>query len=124
MNFNIFEVFRKNEYSGEYKEIVDVLGDHYKIRLFWDIMYIQFRALFLGQGTEWDYFWGVAKFQIFFGVYLIYLKINVFKNLFQEYHQSVSQTVWIQFRPEFRNFSLALFGSKLFKNLSADDKGM
>ena len=67
MNFDVFLGFQKNENKCGDDEIVDIFGGHHKTGLFLGVIYIHFRAFSLSQGTESEYFWGVAKFQIFFG---------------------------------------------------------
>ena len=41
---------------------------HHNIRLYLGVISMHFRAFSLGHGTEWGYFWGLLKFQIFFWV--------------------------------------------------------
>ena len=50
------------------------LGGHHKIRLYLGVISMHFLVFFKGQGTEWGYFGGLLKFQIYFGV----LEIPVF----------------------------------------------
>ena len=67
MNFNIFWGFQKNEYFLGYKEFVDIFCGHHKIGLQLGVISMHFRVFSYGQGTEWGYFLGFLKFQIFFG---------------------------------------------------------
>ena len=42
-------------------------GGHLKIGLYSGVISLHFRVFSYGQGTEWGYFLGLLKFQIFFG---------------------------------------------------------
>ena len=40
---------------------------HHKIGLYLGVISMHFRDFSYGQGTEWEIFFGLVKFQIFFG---------------------------------------------------------
>ena len=44
------------------------LGSYHKIGLYLGVISMHFWAISQGQGTEWGYFFGLLKFQIFFEV--------------------------------------------------------
>ena len=58
-NFNIYEVFRKNEFFGGYEDFVDILNLDYNYGSFLCI---------LGSFLKWRKFWGFAKIQYIFEV--------------------------------------------------------
>ena len=68
----MFWIFKKNEYFLGYDEIVDNFWGHPITGLFSGVIYICFRAFSSGQGRKLEYFGGVAKFEIFFVVCLIF----------------------------------------------------
>ena len=43
------------------------LGGHHKIGLYLEVISMHFRVFSKGQGTELEIFWGLLKFQIFWG---------------------------------------------------------
>ena len=47
------------------------MGGHHKIGLYLGVISMHFRVFSEGQGTEWGYFLGLLKFQIFFVVFEI-----------------------------------------------------
>ena len=52
-----------------YEDFVDIFwGGHHKIGLCLGVIYMHFMVFSEGQGTEWGYFLGLLKFQIFFRV--------------------------------------------------------
>ena len=60
-----FGGFRKMNIFGGMKKLWIILGGYY-IGLIWGIISIHFRAFFLRQGSEWD-FWGSQNFKYLFG---------------------------------------------------------
>ena len=50
------------------EDFVDIFWGHHKIGLYLGVISMHFRVLSYGHCTEWGYFWGLLKFQIFFGV--------------------------------------------------------
>ena len=51
-----------------YEDFVNIFWGHHKIGLYLGVISMHFRVFSEGQGTECWYFWGLLKFQIFFGV--------------------------------------------------------
>ena len=51
-----------------YEDFVDIFWGHHKIGLYLGVISMHFRVFSEGQGTEWEIFWGLLKFQIFFWV--------------------------------------------------------
>ena len=49
-------------------------GGHHKIGLCLGVISMHFNVFSLGQGTEWGYYFGLVKFQIFLG----YFKLLIF----------------------------------------------
>ena len=50
-----------------YEDFADIFWGHHKIGLYLGVISMHFRVFSEGQGTEWKIFWGLLKFQIFFG---------------------------------------------------------
>ena len=69
-NLIIFRGFQKTEYFGGMKILWYLFGssDSSQERLYAGAISMHFMVSCLGQGTEWGYFWGLVKFQIFLGV--------------------------------------------------------
>ena len=65
--FNILGGFQKNEYFLGYEDFVDIFGGHHKTGLVLGVTSMHFRVFPEGQCTEWGYFLGLLKFQIFWG---------------------------------------------------------
>ena len=77
LNFNTFWGFHKKKNifggGGGYEEIVDIFLGPLQIGLFWgSFLFLYILGFFKDQGTEWEYFWGITKFQVW-GVCLIFL---------------------------------------------------
>ena len=72
LNFNIFWGIQKNELFW-YNEIVDIFVAVITKLDYFGGPFLYILGLFLVQGTEFEYFLVVAKFQLFFGVCLIFL---------------------------------------------------
>ena len=51
-----------------YEDFVDIFWGSSQKWASLRVFSMQFRVIFLGQGTELGYFFGLLKFQIFFGV--------------------------------------------------------
>ena len=66
--FQYFLGFQENEYFWGYEDFVDIFWGHHKIGLYLGVISMHFMVSSLGQGTEWGYFFGLLKFQIFLGV--------------------------------------------------------
>ena len=65
MIFNITWVFWENNYVVGYKDFMVKFGGYNKTGLFLQV--ISIHIFLYGQCTEWDYFWGLLKFHIFWG---------------------------------------------------------
>ena len=67
LNFNTFWGFHKKKNifggGGGYEEIVDIFLGPLQIGLFWG-SFLYILGFFKDQGTEWEYFWGITKFQV------------------------------------------------------------
>ena len=59
-----FSTFQKNEYFLGNEDFVDILLGHHKIGLYLGVIFLYFKVKVQIGG----YFWGLLKFQIFFGV--------------------------------------------------------
>ena len=62
-----FGVFRKINIFWGMKILWIFFGGHHKIGLYLGVISMYFRVFSWGKGTEWGYFLGLLKFQIFFG---------------------------------------------------------
>ena len=62
-----FGVFRKINIFWGMKILWIFFGGHYKIGLYLGVISVHFRVDSQGNGTEWGYFIGLLKFQLFFG---------------------------------------------------------
>ena len=67
LNFSIFWGFQKNIYFLGHENFVDIFCGLHKIGLYLLVISMHFRVFFKGQGTEWGIFFGLLKFQLFFG---------------------------------------------------------
>ena len=65
----MFLGFQRNEYFWGYEDFVDIFGVYYIIGLYLRVISMHFRGLFISAKVHnGGYFWGLLKFQIFFGV--------------------------------------------------------
>ena len=60
----MFWGFQRNEYFWWYEDFVYILGVYHIIELYLRVISMHFRVFSFDGG----YFWGLLKFQIFFGV--------------------------------------------------------
>ena len=60
--------FQEIRYFWGYKDFVDIFLSHHKIGLYSWVISMHFRVFSYGQCTEWGIFFGLLKFQLFFGV--------------------------------------------------------
>ena len=72
---------RKYDILGGMKILWIFFWGHHKTGLFfffWEggVISMHFRVFSYGQGTEWEYFGGVAKISNIFGVCLIFISFN------------------------------------------------
>ena len=74
LNFNIFYGFSEKiiffwvrRFCGYFFFFWGGGGGHHEIGLYLGVISMHFRVFSSGQGTEWRYFFGMLKFQIFFG---------------------------------------------------------
>ena len=64
-------VFRKIKTSCGMKTLWIFFGGHHKIGLYLGVIFKHFIVFSEGQGTKWGIFFGLLKFQIFFGAFEI-----------------------------------------------------
>ena len=65
-DFQYFGGFSEIKYFGGMKILLIFFRGHHKIGLYLGVISMHFRFFSLGHCTEWGYFWGLLKFQIFF----------------------------------------------------------
>ena len=59
--------FSKNEYFWGYEDFVDIFWGHHKIGLYLGVISMHFRVFLKVNVQNGEYFFGLPKFQIFFG---------------------------------------------------------
>ena len=70
LNFNILGLLRKNNILGGYEELVFFFGFFFGVLAkleYFGVIFFSFRAYSEDQGTIWEYFGGLLKFQILLG---------------------------------------------------------
>ena len=60
--------FRKINIFGGMKILLLLFWGHHKIGLYLGVVSMNFKVFSKGHCTKWGYFFGLLKFQIFFGV--------------------------------------------------------